>query len=110
MAGFDEIALSLKEQVEKIGFQDVQDDIKRIHQTTVTAIESQASAAAQNSLLEKRKGQSKRGGLLMTALHSETDNQKGPYQRKRRQGEGTAENHWIPNPGPSEHFTPHKHI
>ena len=36
MAGFDEIALSLKEQVEKIGFQDVQDDIKRIHQTTVT--------------------------------------------------------------------------
>ena len=46
------------------------------YQMTVTAIESQTGVtleAAQNRLLEewrKRKGQSNKGGLLMTALHS----------------------------------------
>src|SRR5437667_12595635 len=49
---------------------------------TVTAIESQTGVtleAAQNRLLEewrKRKGQSNKGGLLMTALHSKTSRRK----------------------------------
>ena len=53
-AGF---AGSLKEHVEKIGFRMYKMTLfKRIHQTTVTVIESQASAtleAAQNRLLEE---------------------------------------------------------